>query len=89
MPIDKHAASHISLDGAYEVLFDNRAFVRICCDVMRCSADQLYPFSNACLQGFAPLKLGRNEWWMLIIRPEKALAYFAQQKPAIGLSLQG
>src|SRR3954452_18004513 len=54
------------------VLLDDRALVEVGRHVMRGRADQLHAAVERLLVGPGTLELGRNEWWMLIARPDKA-----------------
>ncbi len=40
-------------------------------DVVGGGPDQLHAAGVGALIGLAPLKLGRKEWWMLMIRPDQ------------------
>ena len=63
-----HAA--LGMGDADRVLFDDRAFIEISGDVVGRRADQSHAALIGLLVRFAPLKEGRKEWWMLMMRPD-------------------
>ena len=56
----------VSVADTHHVLFDDRALVEHFGDIVGGGADQFDTRSRARLYGAAPMKAGRNEWWMLI-----------------------
>lgn len=55
--------------GALDVLLDDGTFVQIFRHIVRCGTDELHATLVRLMVGLGPLKLGRNEWWMLMARP--------------------
>jgi len=56
------------------VLLDNRALVQVRSHVMGCGTDDFHPALLGLLVGSRALRRpGRNEWWMLMMRPWPAL----------------
>ncbi len=60
----------LRMRDAGRVLLDDRTLVEIAGDVVRRRPDQLDAALIGLLVGVRPLKLGRKEWWMLMIRPD-------------------
>ena len=57
----------VSVADAHDILFDDWSLVEHLGDIVGCRADKFDPVLPFPPLGAAPMKAGRNEWWMLII----------------------
>ena len=64
-----HVRRGVGMGDAGNVLLDDRPLVQVGGHVVGGRADQLDAAIVGLRVGRAPLKEGRNEWWMLMTRP--------------------
>ena len=69
LAVAHHVVDRVGVVDADDVLLDDRSLVEFARHVVTGRADQLDAALVSLVVGLAPTKLGRKEWWMLMIWP--------------------